>query len=158
MKSLRWGKVVTLVSDIIKWFNWKNVALLLLGITILSVGITNLYGYSNERKIVNGVVSKDRSDKGMPVGMTIFAPEDTVYFTAKGNKFWVKKAEVVWYKGEIKRENRIHVEKNVVLNKEGYFTAKLPASKGLEEGHYGVTIYVEGSDFMQTRTEFDVIK
>ncbi|MER1985209.1 MAG: hypothetical protein ABS948_04875 [Solibacillus sp.] len=158
MKSLEGGKVVTLVRTIIKWFNWKKVVLLLLGFAILSVGTTNLYGYVNERKIVNGVVSKNLSAKGMPVGITLFAPEDTVYFTAKGNKFWVKKAEVVWYKGEIARENRIYVEKNVALNKEGYFTAKLPAPEGLEEGHYGVTIYVDGSEFMQTRAEFDVIK
>ena len=158
MKSLKWGKVVISVRGMIKWFNWKKVVLLLLGLFILSVGTTNLYGYVNERKIVNGVVSREISDKGMPVGMTMFAPEDTVYFTAKGNKFWVKKAKVVWYKGEIARENRIHVEENVAINKEGYFTAKLPVSKGLEEGHYGVTIYVEGSDFMQTRSEFDVIK
>ncbi|AWE09287.1 hypothetical protein DCE79_11555 [Lysinibacillus sp. 2017] len=151
-------KVVTLVRNFIKWFNWKRVVLLLVGIVILSVGTTNLYGYVTERKILNGVVSKDLSDKGMPVGMTMFTPEDTVYFTAKGNQFWIKKAEIVWYKGEIDRKNRIHVEKNVALNKEGYFTAKLPAPEGLEEGHYGVTIYVEGSDFMQTRAEFDVIK
>ena len=97
MKSLRWGKVVTLVSDIIKWFNWKNVALLLLGITILSVGITNLYGYINERKIVNGVVSRELSGKGMPVGMTMFAPEDTVYFTAKGNKFLFLLYKLFWH-------------------------------------------------------------
>ena len=32
------------------------------------------------------------------------------------------------------------------------------ALKGLEEGQYGVTIYVDGSDFMQTRAVFDVKK
>ena len=158
MKSLGWEKAVTLVRNIIKWFNWKKVVLLLLGIAILSMGTSNLYGYVTERKIVNGVVSRNLSDKGMPVGMTMFAPEDTVYFTAKANKFWVKKAEIVWYKGEIDRKNRIHVEKNVALNKEGYFTAKLSVPKGLEEGQYGVTIYVDGSDFMQTRAVFDVKK
>ena len=98
MKSLGWEKAVTLVRNIIKWFNWKKVVLLLLGIAILSMGTSNLSGYVTERKIVNGVVSSDISDKGMPVGMTMFAPEDTVYFTAKANKFWVKKADIQWQK------------------------------------------------------------
>ena len=42
------------------------------------------------------------------------------------------------------------------INKDGYFTSKLSVSEGLEEGHYGVTIYVAGSKDIETRAEFDV--
>ena len=62
MKPLGWEKAVTLVRNIIKWFNWKKVVLLLLGIAILSMSTSNLYGYVTERKIVNGVVTKDLND------------------------------------------------------------------------------------------------
>ena len=44
------------------------------------------------------------------------------------------------------------------INKAGYFSAKLTVPEGLEEGHYGVTIYVDGKDIMETSTEFDVKK
>ena len=136
----------------------KKIVTLILGIALLLVGAFFTYEYVTEPKIVNGVVSRNIGDKGMPVGVTKFAPEDTVYFSAKGNRFWIKKAEVVWYKGEIKRKNRIYVEENVVINKDGYFTAKLSVPQGLEEGHYGVTIYVDGKDIMETSAEFDVKK
>ena len=135
----------------------KKVIILLLGLTLLLVGGYDTYEYVNERNIVNGVVSKDISGKEMPVGKTMFAPEDTVYFSAKGNKFWIKKAQIVWYKGEIERKNRLSVEE-VKINKDGYFISKLSIPEGLEEGHYGVTIYVDGSDVMQTSAEFDVKK
>ncbi len=135
----------------------KKVVILLLGLTLLLVGGYDTYEYVNERNIVNGVVSKDISGKEMPVGKTMFAPEDTVYFSAKGNKFWIKKAQIVWYKGEIERKNRLSVEE-VKINKDGYFISKLSIPEGLEEGHYGVTIYVDGSDVMQTSAEFDVKK
>ena len=135
----------------------KKVVILLLGLTLLLVGGYDTYEYVNERNIVNGVVSKDISGKEMPVGKTMFAPKDTVYFSAKGNKFWIKKAQIVWYKGEIERKNRLSVEE-VKINKDGYFISKLSIPEGLEEGHYGVTIYVDGSDVMQTSAEFDVKK
>ena len=122
------------------------------------MGVYYINEYVTERKIENGVVSKGLSDKGMPIGMTIFTPEDTVYFTAKGNQFWVKKADIVWYKGEIDRKNRIYIEEDVKINKDGYFTSKLSVSEGLEEGHYGVTIYVDGADIIETKAEFDVKK
>ena len=136
----------------------KKIVALVLGVAILLVGAYFGYEYVNKPKIVNGVVSKNIGDKEMPVGMTIFAPEDTVYFSAKGNRFWIKKAEVVWYKGEIDKKNRIYVEEEVKINKAGYFTAVLSVPEGLEEGRYGVTIYVDGSDIMETRAEFDVKK
>ena len=135
----------------------KKIVTLILGIAILLVGAFFTYEYATERKIENGVVSKDISGKEMPVGKTMFAPEDTVYFSAKGNKFWIKKAQIVWYKGEIERKNRLSVEE-VKINKDGYFISKLSIPEGLEEGHYGVTIYVDGSDVMQTSAEFDVKK
>ena len=137
----------------------KKMVAWVLGVAILLAGIFFGYEYISEPKIVDGVMSKNIDDKGNPVHVTTtFSPEDTVYFSAKRNRFWIRKAQVVWYKGEIKRKNRIYVEENVVINKDGYFTAKLSVPEGLEEGRYGVTIYVDGSDIMETRAEFDVKK
>ena len=136
----------------------KKIVTLILGIAILLVGAFFTYEYATERKTENGVVSKDISGKEMPVGKTMFAPEDTVYFSAKGNQFWIKKAQIIWYKGEIDRKNRIYVEEEVKINKYGYFTSKLSAPEGLEEGHYAVTIYVDGSKSMETSAKFDVKK
>ena len=117
------------------------------------------YNYYNGPKIIDAVVSKNIDAKGTPVSITTeFSPEDTVYFSAKGNRFWIKKAQVVWYKGKIATANRFLVEENVVINKAGYFTAKLSVPKGLEEGLYGVTIYSADNDVVETHIEFDVKK
>ena len=137
----------------------KKMVTLILGIAILLVGTFFAYEYATEPKMVDGVVSKNIDEKGKPVDvMTSFSPEDTVYFSAKQNRFWIKNAEVVWYKDKIATANRIYVEEKVKVNKAGYFSAKLSVPEGLEEGHYGVTIYVDGSDIMETKAKFDVKK
>lgn len=124
---------------------------------LLSVGIFFGYEYATEPKIVDGVISKNIDAEGNPVDVTaVLSPEDTVYFSGKRNRFWINEAEVVWYKGEIETENRISVEKEVASSKAGYFTAELSVPEGLEEGHYGVTIYVDGKKIIETRAEFDV--
>lgn len=137
----------------------KKIVALVLGVAILLVGAFFGFEYATEPKIVAGVVSKNIDSKGKPVDKTTtFSPEDTVYFSAKQNRFWIKEAQVTWYKGEIAKANRILVEKNVKVNKGGYFTAKLTVPEGLEEGQYSVTIYVDGADIRETSTEFDVKK
>ncbi|MER2192190.1 MAG: hypothetical protein ABS951_14615 [Solibacillus sp.] len=137
----------------------KKIFTKVVGVIILLVGVYFVYEYVTEPKMVDGVVSKNMDDKGNPVDATAdFSPEDTVYFSAKRNRFWIREAEVVWYKDEIATENRIYVEEKVKTNKAGYFSAKLSVPEGLEEGHYGVTIYVDGAKIIETKAEFDVKK
>lgn len=140
-----------------KGLELKKVWAAILGPVVLSVGIFFGYEYVTEPKIVNGVVSKDMDEEGNPVGVTtVLSPEDTVYFSGKKNRFWIEEAEVVWYKGDIKTENRMVVEKEVASNKAGYFSSELSVPEGLEEGRYGVTIYVEGKKIIETKAEFDI--
>lgn len=135
----------------------KKAITTILAVFLLGLGIFLGYEYVTEPKIVDGVMSKAVDDKGEPLEVTTtFAPEDEVYFSAKRNRFWIKKAEVVWYKGAITKENRFLVEEEVIVNKAKYFSTKLKVPEGLEEGHYGVTIYVKGSKIIETRAEFDV--
>ena len=137
----------------------KKMVTLILGIAILLVGAFFAYEYVSEPKMVDGVVSKNIDAKGNPVDITTeFTPEDTVYFSAKRNRFWIRKAEIVWYKGEIDTVNRIYVEEKVKVNKAGYFSAKLSVPEGLEEGPYGVTIYVDGKEIIETKAKFGVKK
>ena len=135
----------------------KKVITTILVVFLLCVGVYFGYEYVTEPKIVDGKLSKNIDYRGKPVDIvTEFAPNDTIYFSAKRNRFWIKKAEVVWYKGEIAKENRFLVEEEVTVNKAKYFSTKLTVPEGLEEGHYGVTIYVKGSEIMETKAEFDV--
>ena len=137
----------------------KKKVSLVLGVAILLAGVFFSYEYITEPKIVDCVLSKKIDDKGNPVHVTTtFSPEDTVYFSAKRNRFWIKKAQVAWYKGEIVVKNRFLVEEEVAINKAGYFSAKLSVPEGLEEGHYSVTIYVDDSKIRETSVEFDVKK
>ena len=137
----------------------KKVVIPILTVIVLFVGAFFGYEYITEPKIVESVMSKSIDDKGKPVEVTTtFSPEDTVYFSAKRNRFWINKAQVVWYKGDISRKNRFLIEEKVGVNKAGYFSAELSVPEGLEEGHYGVTIYVDDSKIIETRAEFDVEK
>ena len=137
----------------------KKIVALILGFAILFGAVFLGYEYVSEPKMLNGVTSKNIDSKGKPVDKTTtFSPEDTVYFSAKQNRFWIKKAQIVWYKGEIKKENRIYVEKKVKVNKGGYFTGELTVPEGLEEGQYGVTIYVDGAEIMESKAKFNVKK
>lgn len=137
----------------------KKVITAVIVVILIFTGIYFVYEYVTEPKIVDGVVAKSIGDEGSPIDVTtIFAPEDTVYFAAKQNRLWIKKAQVVWYKGEIAPENRLLVVEEVIVNDGKYFTAELSVPEGLEEGHYGVTIYVKGSKIMEAKAEFDVKK
>lgn len=137
----------------------KKAITTVLGIFLLGLGIFLLYEYASEPKIVDGVTAKAIDEKGRPSEVTnTFAPGEAVYFFAKRNRFWTNEAEVVWYKGEIKTENRFLVEEEVPVNDAKYFTAELSVPEDLEEGHYGVTIYVKGKKIMETHAEFDIKK
>ena len=138
-------------------FQIKKVVALASGVVILYGAVFFSYEYATEPKIVDGVLSKGIDAKGNPVNMTNeFTREDTIYFSAKQNRFWIKKAKIVWYKGEIKTKNRIYEEEEVKVNKAGYFSAKLSVPNGLEEGLYGVTIFVDGSQIMEIKAEFNI--
>ena len=128
-----------------------------MAVMLILIGFYFSYMYYNGSKIIEGTVSKNIDDNGKAVDIaTEFSPEDTVCFSAKGNRFWIKKAQVVWYKDEFKTENRFLVEDDIVISKGGYFSTKLSAPEGLEEGYYSVSIYVAGKDIIETRTEFYV--
>lgn len=135
----------------------KKILISTIAVLLILISAYFAYMYYNGPKIVEGVVSQNIDDNGKPVGITTeFSPEDTVYFSAEGNRFWIKKAQVVWYKGKVRTENRLLVEDDIVINKEGYFSTKLFVPEGLEEGHYSVSIYVAGKDIIETHTSFDV--
>ena len=137
----------------------KKAISIVLGIFLLGLGIFLVYEYVSEPKIVEGVMAKTIDEKGKPTDITnTFTPGEKIYFAAKRNRFWTNKAEVVWYKGEIKTANRFVVEEEVTVNDAKYFIAELSVPEGLEEGHYGVTIYVKGKKIMETHAEFDVKK
>lgn len=117
------------------------------------------YKYFFGPKISKGTVSISIDKNGKPVEKTVvFSPEDTVYFSAKGKKLLVKKARVVWYKGEITSANRYKVESDIAISSAGYFSAKLSVPEGLEEGKYYVVIYMGGKNIIETTAHFDVKK
>lgn len=135
----------------------KKMLISTIAVMLILISFYFGYIYYNGPKIIEGTVSKNIDDNGKAVDIaTEFSPEDTVYFSAKGNRFWIKKAQVVWYKDEFKTENRFLVEDNIVISKGGYYSTKLSAPEGLEEGYYSVSIYVAGKDIIETRTEFYV--
>lgn len=137
----------------------KKIAIFMVVAVVVFLGCFYGYDYYNGPKIKDGVVSKNIDTKGRPIDITKeFSPEDTVYFTAKGNRFWVKKAQVVWYKGEFTLENRLIVEDDIKINKDGYYVAKLSLPEGLEEGSYNVTIFADGNDIRETYTDFYIRK
>jgi len=134
----------------------KN-AIIIVVIIMVCVGVFFGYEYVTEPKIVNGALSKSINEKGKPIQITSnFSHEATVYFSAKRNRFWVNKAKVVWYKGEIAIENRLLVDEEVIVNEGKYFTSQLSVPDGLEEGLYSVTIYVDGKDIRETSAQFEV--
>lgn len=137
----------------------KKILTTILVVSVLGVGAFFGYEYVTEPKIVDGVMSKKIDGKGRPIEIAkTFEPDDTIYFSGKQNRFWIRKAKVIWYKGEIIKENRLYVKEEVIVNKGKYFTAKLTIPEDIEEGHYGVTMYVKGSKIMETKAEFDVKK
>lgn len=135
----------------------KKTLILTIAVMLILISFYFGYMYYNGPKIIEGVVSKNIDDNGKAVDIaTEFSPEDTVYFSAKGNRFWIKKAQVVWYKDKFRTENRFLVEDDIVISEGGYFSTKLSVPEGLEEGYYTVSIYVAGKDIIETRTEFYV--
>ena len=97
----------------------KKLLLAMLVIILLSVGTFFGYEYVSEPKIVDGVMSKNIDEQGKPVELTsTFSPEETVYFSAKRNRFWINKAEIVWYKGEITKKIEFMLRKKYVLTKQ----------------------------------------
>ena len=136
----------------------KKIVISVLVAVVLYLACFYGYSYYNGAKIKDGVVSKNIDSKGKPTEISKeFSPEDTIYFTAKGNRFWVKKAQVIWYKGEFALANRILVE-DIKMNKDGYYVAKLSLPEGLEEGNYNVTIFADGNDIRETYADFIIKK
>lgn len=126
---------------------------------IIGVGLVIFFGYeyATEPKMVDGVLSKDIDEKGKPVEVTkVFTPEDSIYFSAKQNRFWIDEARIIWYKGDFEQENRILVQENVKVNDAKYFSAKLTIPEGLEEGSYGVIIYVQDKEIMEEKATFEL--
>lgn len=115
------------------------------------------YQYYRGPKIIEAVVSTQITADGKPDGVTSdFSSDDSVYFFAKGNRFWIKEAQVVWYKGSVSSANRFLVEDNIKINDAGYFTTKLSVPEGLEEGIYSVSVYVSDTNIIQSSNEFNI--
>ena len=132
------------------------ISLVILVILLLRGGGA-AYKYFSGPKIIDSELTKSIDENGKATAPTItFTSKDTVYLSAKGKKLAIRKATVVWYKGEISTNNRFIVEENIKINSAGYFTAKLSLPEGLEEGHYGVSIYAAGKGIIETIHEFDV--
>ena len=108
-------------------------------------------------KITESVLTKSIDENAKPTApTTTFTSKDTVYFSAKGKKLAIKKATVVWYKGEVSTKNRFKVEENIEINDAGYFSSKLSVPEGLEQGNYGVTIYNGGNSTIEALWNFEV--
>lgn len=135
----------------------KKILIPVIILILLTAGGDAAYKYFFGPKIVDIAVTKSIDDKGKPTApATTFTSKDKVYLSAKGKKFAIKKATVVWYKGEVETKNRVKVEENIEINKGGYFIANLSAPEGLEEGSYGVTIYNAGNDIIEKIVKFEV--
>lgn len=135
----------------------KKLLIPVLIIVLIIGGGGAAYKYFNGPKIVEIAMTKSVDDKGKPTAPTsTFTSKDTVYLSAKGKKFAIKKATVIWYKGEVSTQNRFKTEENIEISKAGYFNAKLSVPEGLEEGEYGVTIYNGGNDIIEKMVKFQV--
>lgn len=135
----------------------KKILIPVVIIILLVVGADAAYKYFFGAKIVDITVTKSIDDKGKPTApTTTFTSKDKVYLSAKGKKFAIKKATIVWYKGEVETENRFKVEESIEINKAGYFTAELSAPEGLEAGDYGVTIFNAGNDIIEKIIKFEI--
>jgi len=135
----------------------KKSVIAVLSVLLLIVAFYFGHQYVNGPKIIDGVVTNEMPAEGKALeSTTLLKSDDTVYFNAKGNRFWVKEAHVIWYKGEIHTGNR-YLEEAVKIE-DGNFTALLSVPEGLEEGIYGVGIYAKGNDVMETKVLFEVKK
>jgi hypothetical protein len=135
----------------------KRILIPIIIVVLIISGGGAAYKYFNGPKIVEITVTKSIDDRGKPTApTTTFTSKDTVYLSAKGKKLAIKKATVIWYKGEVLTKNRFKVEENIEINKAGYFTAKLSVPEGLEEGEYGVTIYNAGNDIIEKIVKFEI--
>ncbi|MCF0149436.1 MAG: hypothetical protein HUJ77_13715 [Clostridium sp.] len=134
----------------------KFIIPILLVILILA-GLDSAYKYFFGPKIVEITLTKSVDDKGKATEKTdTFTSKDKIYISAKGKKFAIEEATVVWYKGEVSTKNRFKVEKNIEKNKSGYFTAEFTVPEGLEEGDYGVAIFNGDNDIIEKELEFKI--
>lgn len=135
----------------------KKLLIPILVVIIIIGGGGAAYKYFTGPKITESTLTKSIDENGKPTApATAFTPNDTIYFSAKGRKLAIKRATVVWYKGEIATSNRFKVEENIEISKAGYFSAKLSVPEGLEEGPYGVTIYNAGNHIIEAFVKFEV--
>lgn len=129
---------------------------ILVGVLIITLGGAT-YKYFNGPKVKDSTLTKSIDASGKATDpSTTFKPKDTIYFSSKGKKLAIKKAKVVWYKGEAKPNNRIKVDENLEMSKDGYFSSELSTPEGLEVGQYSVTIYNSKKDIMEGIWTFEV--
>jgi hypothetical protein len=132
----------------------KKITLSIIGIIILCGALFLTYEYVTDKKIDDVFLTTTIAKDGKPADKkTTFGTHESIYAVAKQNRFWTKEAEIVLYKGDITGANRIDVQKNIKVNKKGYFTLKLAY---LTPGKYGVAVYVDGNNIIETSTTFTV--
>lgn len=135
----------------------KKIFIHVIIVILLVVSGDAAYKYFFGPKIMDIAVTKSIDNKGKSTApTTTFKSEDKIYLSAKGKKFAIKKATVVWYKGEIDTKNRFIVQENIEKNKAGYFIAELSVPEGLEEGSYGVTIFNADNDIIEKKIIFEI--
>ena len=135
----------------------KKLLIPILAVILIISGGGAAYKYFAGPKIIESTLTKSIDENGKPTApATTFTSKDTVYFSAKGKKLAIKKATVVWYKGEVSTKNRFKVEENIEINDAGYFSSKLTVPEGLEQGNYGVTIYNGGNSIIEALWNFEV--
>lgn len=135
----------------------KKFLIPILLVILIWTGLNSAYNYFFGPKIIEITLTKSVDDKGKANEATnTFTSKDKIYLSAKGKKFAIKEATIVWYKGEILTKNRFKVEENIEINNSGYFTAELSIPGGLEEGEYGVAIFNGNNDIIEQKIEFKV--
>lgn len=135
----------------------KRKVLAVIGLVLVVIVLFLGQKYIADAKIADAVVTTTINDEGKPKGHSEhFTTDDTIYVAAKGTRFWVDEADIVWYKGEIRTKNRFVENRNVEKNDAGYYVAELVAPEGLEAGTYGVAVFVAGENIIETKVEFTV--
>ncbi|MDV4151532.1 hypothetical protein R0131_11905 [Clostridium sp. AL.422] len=135
----------------------KKFIIPILLVILIWTGLNSTYNYFFGPKILEITLTKSIDEKGKATeSADTFTSKDKIYLSAKGKKFAIKEATVVWYKGEVATKNRFKVEENIEKNKSGYFTAEFSVPEGLEEGNYGVAIFNGDNDIIEKELEFEI--
>lgn len=131
----------------------KRIVIAIASIAILFSAIFFIYEYVTDQKIGDVLITTNVKD-GKPVdAKTMLTTEDEVHVVATQKRFWEDEARIVLYKGEIATANRLDVYEHVAVNEHGYFTVQL---EHLPVGTYGVAVFVQGQDIIETSLMFTV--